>query len=68
MKRLRTKRNNKAVEKAIASLGEEASKSPLERKNPIYLILEAASARATTGEISGALRSAYGEYRPKLVI
>ena len=68
LKRLRTRRNNKAVEKAISSLGEEASKSPLERKNPIYLILEAASARATTGEISGALRSAYGEYRPKLVI
>ncbi len=64
----RSRRKKTLVEKSLAKLEEEATKNVFERKNLVYLILEAARSRATTGEISSALRSAYGEYHPSQLI
>ena len=66
IQKFRSLRNKHDFEKAISRLREEAAKSLGERSNLVPLIIDAVRARATTGEISDALRAAYGEYRPSL--
>ena len=65
---VRASRDNAAVAAALAAIGAaappyaesaEASRTPL-----MPLIVDAVRARATVGEISDALRSVWGEYRP----
>lgn len=62
------KRDKRSVESSLGILEEEASKDFAERKNLMLPILGAAKAGSTTGEISNALRSAYGEFRVRQVI
>jgi methylmalonyl-CoA mutase, N-terminal domain len=56
---LRSTRNREVVEKALNALAEAAKGSD----NLIPLIVDAARAAATEGEIIGAMREAFGEYR-----
>jgi methylmalonyl-CoA mutase N-terminal domain/subunit len=65
LKKFRRSRNRKKVESVIEQLKSEASKAPSERQNLVPFIIEATRNRATTGEISAALREAFGEYRPR---
>ncbi len=58
---LRARRDNAAVDTALAALKEAAS-GP---ENLMPLILDAVNAYATVGEICGVLRGAWGEYRQR---
>ena len=58
--RLRRQRNGGAVEQALTALRRAAEGGD----NLLPPILDAVRAYATIGEISGALRSVFGEYRP----
>jgi methylmalonyl-CoA mutase N-terminal domain/subunit len=62
--KFRRARDKKKVEDSLNRLELEASKTLDARNNLMPLIIEATKQHATTGEISGALRRAYGEYRP----
>jgi methylmalonyl-CoA mutase N-terminal domain/subunit len=65
----RRKRDKVAWEKAIARLLDHASRKNREiEDNLVPLIIDASKKGATTGEISGALREAFGEYRQRNVI
>jgi methylmalonyl-CoA mutase, N-terminal domain len=69
LRAFRKKRDKVACEKAISLLGEKASnKKPDREVNLIPFIVDATKAGATTGEISDALRSAYGEYHPRTLM
>ena len=59
LKYLRQNRDNEMVKRALARIIETAKTS----ENLVYPILEAVEAYATLGEIAGALRSVFGEYR-----
>jgi methylmalonyl-CoA mutase N-terminal domain/subunit len=59
LERLRSERDDAAVTKALASLTQAAAGSD----NLIPPIVEAARASATEGEIIGALKTVFGEYR-----
>ena len=61
MRELRSSRDAKKAESALAALAAAAETDA----NLMPPIIEAAAARATTGEISGALRGVFGEYRPR---
>ena len=61
---LRAQRDNAAADAAIASLEEGARGAD----NLVPLIVAAVEARATLGEISHALRRAWGEYREIVVV
>ena len=56
-------RDGARAEGALSALASAADTD----KNLMPFILDAALAHATTGEISGALRSVFGEYRPREV-
>jgi len=58
---LRAKRNNKAVDAALATLEAAAQDDHI---NLMPLILDAVKAYATLGEICGVLRKVFGEYEP----
>lgn len=62
--KLRQRRDNQRVEKALADLEATAKTSD----NLIPHIAEAVEAYATVGEISNALRKAFGKYRPLVTI
>ena len=69
LRKFKASRNNAQVEGALSRLEEEAARDPSSRRrNLVELILEATKSKATTGEISNALRQVYGEYRPRSVI
>ncbi len=53
-------RNGAEVEKVLAEVAEAASTSA----NMLYPMKAALTAGATIGEVSDALRSVFGEYRP----
>ena len=57
---LRESRDNRAVEKALASLKSSAECS----ENLLYPMKEALAELATLGEVSDTLRGVFGEYRP----
>lgn len=61
LKRLRGSRNGKRAEDALSRLKDAAETE----ENLMPCILESVKARATTGEISNALREVFGEYRPR---
>ena len=61
---LRADRDNAAADAAIAALEEGARGTD----NLVPLIVAAVEARATLGEISHALRRAWGEYREIVVV
>ncbi len=65
LQRFRRSRDEKKASSSINLLKEEASKTASERENLMPLIMEAVRRGATTGEVSKALREAYGEYHPK---
>ncbi len=65
LKKFRQTRDKKKLEVSLDRLKTEATKAASERENLMPLIIEATKQRATTGEISTALREAYGEYHPR---
>ncbi|MEC3965558.1 methylmalonyl-CoA mutase [Flagellimonas halotolerans] len=66
---IRSSRDSKAVEKSLEEI-RVASKKAMEnnsaRGNLLALAIEAAKQRATLGEISDAMESAFGRYRAKI--
>ena len=63
VRKARRGRDGARAESALSALAAAADTDA----NLMPFILEAALAHATTGEISGALRSVFGEYRPREV-
>lgn len=69
LRRLRTARSNEAVERALAALCRAAEKDPQAEEGGISVnntmphILDCVRAYATVGEIAGALKKVFGEYR-----
>ena len=63
MRELRSSRDAKKTEAALSALASAAEADD----NLMPHIIGAAGAHATTGEISGALRGVFGEYRPREV-
>ncbi|MHB2150153.1 acyl-CoA mutase large subunit family protein [Calditrichota bacterium LG25] len=63
--RLRNKRDNQAVKRALEALRQGARD---ETVNLMPLILDAAKAYATLGEISNVLREVFGEYQESIVL
>ena len=63
---VRSVRRGRDAAKAESALSALAAAADTDA-NLMPFILEAALAHATTGEISGALRSVFGEYRPREV-
>jgi methylmalonyl-CoA mutase N-terminal domain/subunit len=68
LKRFKETRDNTLVLNALSKLEIEASRNRESRRNLMYPIIDAVRAKATTGEISTALRKAFGEYRPIIEI
>lgn len=66
----REKRDQTVFNKAISVLQDRAEKREHhdDESNLVPLIIRAAEAGATTGEISNALRIAFGEYRPRTLV
>jgi len=60
LKRLRSERDARVVERCLADLKQGAERN----RNLIPLILEAVKAYATLGEICDVLRAVFGEYQP----
>ena len=65
LKKFRRSRDQKKAECWLDRLKTEASKTQAERQNLMPFIIEATKQHATVGEISRALREAYGEYHPR---
>ncbi len=66
---IRNSRDTKAVEKALEAIriaAKKATKNDSDRGNLLALAIEAAKERATLGEISDAMESAFGRYRAKI--
>ncbi|MFD8981561.1 methylmalonyl-CoA mutase [Streptomyces sp. NPDC059564] len=61
LERLRAGRDGRAVREALAGLRRAAA---TERDNVLYPMKEALRARATVGEVCGALREVWGTYEP----
>lgn len=60
LQEIKAKRNQAAVDAALAKLTQAAKDG---KENLLYLAVEAATVRATLGEISDALESVFGRYR-----
>ncbi|MCK0160162.1 methylmalonyl-CoA mutase [Allomuricauda sp. F6463D] len=66
---IRSTRDSKAVEKALEKIritAKKATENDSERGNLLALAVEAAKQRATLGEISDAMETAFGRYRAKI--
>ena len=63
LKKLRSERDDSKWEKALSAMQAAADTD----ENLMPYIVGSARAYATTGEISGAFREVFGEYRPKEV-
>jgi len=66
---IRSTRNSEAVEKALDDIrvaSKKAMENNTDRGNLLALAVEAAKQRATLGEISDAMESAFGRYRAKI--
>ncbi|MFI5420314.1 MAG: methylmalonyl-CoA mutase family protein, partial [Nitrososphaerales archaeon] len=68
LKKFRKRRKNLDFQKALSKLENEALRKGDDRQNLVPFILEAVKKRATTEEISDALRGSYGEYHSKVSI
>ena len=66
---IRNSRDSKKVEKALEAIrmaAKKANENNSDRENLLALAVEAAKERATLGEISDAMESAFGRYRAKI--
>ncbi|MBA4462182.1 MAG: methylmalonyl-CoA mutase, partial [Nitrosopumilaceae archaeon] len=63
LKKLRSSRDKKKLEKALSAMQSAAETD----ENLMPYIITSAKAYATTGEISNSFREVFGEYRPKEV-
>ena len=63
LKKLRTSRDSKKLDKALSAMKSAAETD----ENLMPYIITSAKAYATTGEISNTFREVFGEYRPKEV-
>jgi len=66
---IRSTRDSEAVEKALEEIrvaSKKATENNSDRGNLLALAIEAAKERATLGEISDAMESAFGRYRAKI--
>lgn len=69
LRKLRAERSNEAVERALTALRRAAEREPravaggITGDNTMPLILDCVRAYATVGEIAGALKAVFGEYR-----
>ena len=66
---IRSTRNSEAVKKALDDIrvaSKKAMENNTDRENLLALAVEAAKERATLGEISDAMESAFGRYRAKI--
>lgn len=66
---IRSSRDSKAVEKALEEIrtaSKKAIQNENDRGNLLALAVQAAKARATLGEISDAMESAFGRYKAKI--
>ena len=66
---IRSTRNSEAVEKSLEDIrvaSKKAMENNSDRGNLLALAVEAAKQRATLGEISDAMESAFGRYRAKI--
>jgi methylmalonyl-CoA mutase, N-terminal domain len=69
LNKFRSQRDQNKVNGALRNLENEAEKQESQEKaNLVPLIIESVKSGATTGEVSNALREAFGEYHPQLVI
>lgn len=69
LEQIRNSRDSKKVEEALEAIriaAKKASDHNNERGNLLALAIEAAKQRATLGEISDAMESAFGRYRAKI--
>ncbi|MDC6362839.1 MULTISPECIES: methylmalonyl-CoA mutase [Flavobacteriaceae] len=69
LEQIKSTRDINTVKKALDNIGTAAKKASLnnpDRKNLLALAVEAAKARATLGEISDAMESAFGRYKAKI--
>lgn len=69
LQRIKSTRDSKAVEKALDNIqlaAKKASQNDADRENLLALAVQAAKARATLGEISDAMESAFGRYKAKI--
>lgn len=64
LKKVKTQRDNAAVEKALAILREKASTE----ENLMPLIIDAVRVYASVGEICNTLRGVFGEYKEKIFL
>ncbi|RUA15890.1 MAG: methylmalonyl-CoA mutase [Flavobacteriia bacterium] len=69
LQHIKSTRNTVAVEKAlenIRTVAKKAMQQETDRENLLALAVEAAKERATLGEISDAMESAFGRYKAKI--
>ncbi len=69
LEQIRSNRDSKAVEKSLEEIrvaSKKAMENDADRGNLLALAVEAAKQRATLGEISDAMESAFGRYRAKI--
>ncbi len=69
LQQIKSTRDENAVQKALDQItfaSKKAMENNSERKNLLALAVEAAKLRATLGEISDAMESAFGRYRAKI--
>ncbi|MFH0809088.1 MAG: methylmalonyl-CoA mutase family protein, partial [Pseudomonadota bacterium] len=64
VKKLRRERDNRAAQKALAAVKSAASKSGSKAPSMMPSVITAVKAYCTTGEICGALRDVWGEFKP----
>ena len=64
LEELKERRDNRKVKETLERLKDVAAKEESSETNLMYPIIEAVRARATVGEICGALREVFGEYSP----
>ncbi|NYJ27328.1 methylmalonyl-CoA mutase [Allomuricauda sp. ARW1Y1] len=69
LEQIRSTRDSEKVEQALEAIriaAKKASENNTDRGNLLALAIEAAKERATLGEISNAMESAFGRYRAKI--
>ncbi|THV60420.1 methylmalonyl-CoA mutase [Flagellimonas alvinocaridis] len=69
LEQIKSTRDSKEVEKALNDIrlaAKKASQNDADRENLLALAVQAAKARATLGEISDAMESAFGRYKAKI--
>jgi len=69
LERIKLTRDSEAVEKALDNIrlaAKKANQNDADRENLLALAVQAAKARATLGEISDAMESAFGRYKAKI--